>query len=68
STITGKVTNQSNASDVSIAEIKFISGNGGTQHIVGDALKNAISIDTDGNWTLVNDASWTSALDSDKAY
>ncbi|CAB5500793.1 beta strand repeat-containing protein, partial [Bathymodiolus thermophilus thioautotrophic gill symbiont] len=67
-TITGKITNQSNASDVSIAEIKFISGNGGAQHIVGDALKNAISIDTDGNWTLVNDASWTSALDSDKAY
>ncbi|OJA03172.1 hypothetical protein, partial [Bathymodiolus thermophilus thioautotrophic gill symbiont] len=30
--------------------------------------KNAISIDTDGNWTLVNDASWTSALDSDKTY
>ncbi|OJA03403.1 Ig-like domain-containing protein, partial [Bathymodiolus thermophilus thioautotrophic gill symbiont] len=67
-TITGKITNQSNASDVSITEIKFISGNGGAQHIVSDALKNAISIDTDGNWTLVNDASWTSALDSDKAY
>ncbi|CAB5505069.1 Ig-like domain-containing protein, partial [Bathymodiolus thermophilus thioautotrophic gill symbiont] len=67
-TITGKIANQSNASDVSITEIKFISGNGGTQHIVGDALKNAISIDTDGNWTLVNDASWTSVLDSDKAY
>jgi hypothetical protein len=47
-TITGKITNLSNASGLSISEIKFFSTNS-VMHTVSSALINAISIDTFAN-------------------
>ena len=49
-TISGKIANLSNVTNLSISEIKFFSTNS-VVHTVSSTLINAISIDNAGNWT-----------------
>jgi hypothetical protein len=66
-TITGKIANLSNVTNLSISEIKFFSTNS-VVHTVSSTLINAISIDNAGNWTLANNSDWTSGLNSNTKY
>ncbi|MBA5248169.1 MAG: hypothetical protein FE834_01340, partial [Gammaproteobacteria bacterium] len=63
-TLSGVVENPDNTTNLTLAEIKFVSSDGGATYVIDNGLPAIIG----DKWTLTNNDSWTQQLTSGKTY